>query len=389
MMKKLKPLSQQTIVLTGATSGIGLATARLAAEHGARLVLAARNQEALEKVERDLRSTGASVVTCKTDVTSEEDVRRLASTAIEHFGGFDTWINNAAVSMYGNLTDEPLEDERQLFETNYWGTVHGSRVAIEHLRAHGGTLINVGSANADFPAPYQGTYSASKHAVKGYTDALRVELATQGAPVCVTLVKPSPINTPYPRHARNHMNTEPKLTPPVYEPEVAARTILFCAEHPRREVYVGGGGRLFATLGQIPVFGDLIVGGLSAKMQRSGDPPRSDHADSLYNAGEDLQERGDYQGRTMRSSTYTRASLHPLMTLGALVAAGLAARTLLRSRKGGTAKHLARRAMETKAVHRAGELLGRGKERIADVAHEMPKMAGKLQKAAQRNVPGA
>src|SRR5690606_21330188 len=130
-MHKLKPLSQQTIVITGATSGIGLATARLAAERGARLVLAARNQEALEKVERELRASGASVVTCRTDVTEEEEVRRLASTAVEHFGGFDTWSNNAAVSMYGNLMDEPIEDERQLFETNYWGTVHGSRAAVE------------------------------------------------------------------------------------------------------------------------------------------------------------------------------------------------------------------------------------------------------------------
>ena len=387
-MQKLKPLSQQTIVITGATSGIGLATARLAAERGARLVLAARNQDALERLERELRSTGASVVTCRTDVSSEEDVQRLASTAVDHFGGFDTWINNAAVSMYGSLTDEPIEDERQLFETNYWGVVYGSRAAVEHLRTHGGALINVGSANADFAAPYQGSFSASKHAVKGYTDTLRVELATQGAPICVTLVKPSPINTPYPRHARNHMNTEPKLTPPVYEPEVAAETILFCAEHPRREVYVGGGGRLFATLGQIPVLGDLLVGGLSAKMQRSGRPPRSDHSDSLYNAGEDMQERGDYEGHTMRSSAYTRASLHPLMTMGALLAAGLAARTLLRSRKRGTGRHLARRAMGASATHKAGKMLDRGRERLSEVAQEMPRVASKLQKAARRTIPG-
>lgn len=171
MKLKLRPLDTQVVVITGATSGIGLVTARKAAAKRARLVLASRNEGALRFLADEINAAGGEAVHAVTDVANEEDVRRIAATARQRFGGFDTWVNNAGVSIYGNLTDVSLADHRRLFETNYWGVVHGSLVAVEHLRQRGGALINIGSALSDRAIPLHGAYCASKHAVKGFTDA--------------------------------------------------------------------------------------------------------------------------------------------------------------------------------------------------------------------------
>src|ERR1044072_9784025 len=140
---KLKKLSDQVIVITGASSGIGLVTARLAAKRGARVVLNARNEEALRQVTAEINMQGGKAIDVVGDVGKFDDVKKIAEKATEHFGGFDTWVNNAGVSIYGPVLDQALEDHRKLFETNYWGVVHGSMVACEHLKIHGGALINV------------------------------------------------------------------------------------------------------------------------------------------------------------------------------------------------------------------------------------------------------
>ena len=202
---KLKPLPRQVIVITGATSGIGLSTARAAAAEGAGLVLAARNEEALKSVCDDLTAKGARCAYVVADVGLCEQVQALADFAIAEFGGFDTWVNNAGVSILGPIVETPLEDQRRLFDTNYWGVVYGSRVAVEHLRTRegGGAVINLGSPLGDVAAPGQGVYSASKFAVKAFTQALQYELAGQGWPVSVTLIKPQAVDSPYAEHARN------------------------------------------------------------------------------------------------------------------------------------------------------------------------------------------
>ena len=224
---KLKKLSEQVMVITGATSGIGLVTAREAARRGAKLVLAARSEGALGRLAGEINAAGGEAVHAAADVGREEDVRRIAETALARFGRVDTWVNNAGVSIYGRIVDTPVEDMRRLFETNFWGVVYGSRVAAEILRQRGGALINVGSVLSDRAIPVQGVYSASKHAVKGFTDALRMELEEEGAPVSVTLIKPSTIDTPYTKHAKNLLeDKEPALPPPVYAPETVAEAIL-------------------------------------------------------------------------------------------------------------------------------------------------------------------
>jgi NADP-dependent 3-hydroxy acid dehydrogenase YdfG len=174
--RRPKPLQDQVIVITGASSGIGLATARMAARRGARVVMAARNEQDLKEAAEEIRANGGNALAVATDVSDEAAVSRLGEAALLEFGTVDTWVNNAGLSIYGKLVEVPLADKRKLFDINFWGVVHGCRTAIRLMKHRGGVLINIGSEVSDVAIPLQGIYSASKHAVKGYTDALRMEL---------------------------------------------------------------------------------------------------------------------------------------------------------------------------------------------------------------------
>ena len=321
----LKKLSDQTIVLTGASSGIGLATARLAAQKGARLVLAARSADALSALVTELTAGGGRAVPVVADVASPDDVREIARVAHAEFGGFDTWVNNAGVSIYGTIEEVPIEDMRRVMETNFWGVVYGSKVALPVLKDRGGALINLGSTVSDRALPLQGIYSASKHAIKGFTDALRMELEDAGAPVSVSLIKPGPIDTPFPLNAKNYLETEPKHVPKVYAPEVVAQAILHCAEHPTRDVFVGGSGKGQSVLGyRAPRLADKLMERLVIPGTKSDEPagPLDDNA--LDRPSERLTERGNYPGHVFKTSLYTTSALHPAVTRGALVGAGVA-----------------------------------------------------------------
>ncbi len=323
---KLKKLSDQVIVITGASSGIGLVTARLAAKRGARLVLNARNEDALDRVVDEINNSGGEAIYVVGDVGNFDDVHKIADEAIRHFGGFDTWVNNAGVSIYGAILDQSLADQRRLFETNYWGVVHGSMVACAHLRNRGGALINVGSVLSDIAIPIQGTYCASKHAVKGYTDALRIELEEEGAPISVTLIKPSAIDTPYTQHAKNLMAVEPQNPPPVYAPDLVAEAILHCAENSERDLYVGGGGKMFAEAGHhAPRLTDKWIEATMFSWQKTSQPKLNGGPDNLHTPLSDGEERGGYSGHVAESSVYTKASVHPFIAGSLLAGLGFAA----------------------------------------------------------------
>lgn len=335
MRVKLKRLKDQIIVITGATSGIGLSTAREAARRGARLVLVARNGDALQQLSNELIAQGNEALPVTADVGDLEQVRNVAARAIEHFGGFDTWINNAGVSIFGRYEEVPLEDQRKLFDTNFWGVVHGSLVAVECLKRKGGALINLGSELSDVAIPLQGMYSASKHAVKGFTDSLRVELEHDQAPVSVTLIKPAGIDTMFIAHAKNYMDVEPRLPPPVYAPKIAADAILHAAEHPVRDLYVGGAARVAAsTAHYAPRLVDKVLSSIMFGQQRTKKPASDRSNNSLYAPSQDMHEQQGHDTHVFKSSLYTKAVTTPFAGSLAVAGAGLALVALWQSRRG-------------------------------------------------------
>lgn len=325
MKLNFKPIAEQVMVITGASSGIGLATARAAARQGARLVLASRNEEVLASIEHDIRAGGGEAIHVVADVGHRDDVQRIADTAVARFGGFDTWVNNAGHSIYGRLEDVTDADHHRLFKTNFWGVVYGSLVALPHLKRRGGALINMGSVASDQAFPMQGMYCASKHAVKGFTDALRMELEADEAPVSVTLIKPTGVDTPFPQHARNYMSQEPKLPAPVYAAGEVARAILYAATHQKRDIFIGSGAAVTSVMGRVaPRMMDRVAGPMMMTQQRRPEPPR-DPGGSLYEPGVDGRVRGDHPGYVMKRSFYTRSALHPTLTGALVAAAGVAA----------------------------------------------------------------
>ena len=326
-MKKRRPkaLKDQVIVITGASSGIGLSTARMAAKRGARVVLAARNRDDLTAVTDEIVANGGQAIAVICDVADEAAVARLGEAALLAFGTIDTWVNNAGLSIYGKLADIPLDDKRRLFDINFWGVVHGCRTAVRLMKDRGGVLINIGSEVSDVAIPLQGIYSASKHAVKGYTDALRMELEHDRIPIAVTLVKPSAINTPYPEHARSYLEDGvPALPPPIYAPEVVAEAILHCAERPVRDIIVGGAGRVQVAMGHLaPRLTDAFMERAMFNQQKGHD--RTHQAEgNLYRPQRDGRAHGPYRGHVMKSSAYTRAALSDVTRVLPFVAAGVA-----------------------------------------------------------------
>jgi short-subunit dehydrogenase len=335
MKIQLKPLAEQVLVITGASSGIGLVTAMHAARAGARVVLSARNETDLNRAVHEIRRNGGRAIAVVADVANAADVDRLADHAIREFGRIDTWVNNAAVSMYGRVVDLSIDDMRRQMDVNYWGQVYGSLAAVRHMRTHGGALINVGSALCDRAIPLQANYCAAKHALKGFTDALRMELEEAGVPIAVTLVKPASIDTPFFEKAKTYLDVEPQPVPPVYAPEVVTDVILTAAQKPTREIIAGGSGAKLSAARFAPRLADLYMERWTFDGQSSGKPfngrPDNLHAPLAHDGG----ERGrNWEGHTRRSSVYTQAMMHPRAASAVIGALGVGLALASRRRAG-------------------------------------------------------
>ncbi|KKB35261.1 SDR family oxidoreductase [Bacillus thermotolerans] len=313
----LKKLSDQVIVITGASSGIGLVTARMAASQGAKVVAAARNEAALKELVNELKGKGHSAIYVKADVGREEDVNRIAETAIKEFGGFDTWVNNAGVSIYGHAMEVSNQDIQRMFETNFWGVVYGTKAAVNHFknRTIPGALINVGSLFGDRGTVIQSTYAAAKFAVHGWTESIRMELEREKVPVSVTLIHPGRIDTPYNEHARSYLDQQPAHRGMIYPPEAVAEAILYAAENPKRDMYIGSQAKALQLLGAlVPRLTDKLMEVIMYPTQHADRPSNPPEASALYHAGYGMHERGTNVGWIRSGSMYVKAAKHPILT---------------------------------------------------------------------------
>jgi NAD(P)-dependent dehydrogenase (short-subunit alcohol dehydrogenase family) len=281
----------------------------------------------LNTVQEELSARGGRVAVCVADVSDEAAVERIAATAIDTFGGFDSWINNAATATYGTLEQVPVADHRRIFDVNYFGYLYGSLVAARHLRTRGGgAIINIGSILGDRSILQQGPYCATKHAVQALTDTLRMELEREKANISVTLIKPGAVDTLFPEHARNYMDQPPRLPPPLYHPDVVADAVLFACSTPRRQLYVGGGGLFSSLIGQMaPRLTDIVMEAVGTPMQQKpNDPGKPSRRDNLYAPREDGALRSSQSVHARKSSLTLQVQKFPLPLAVLAIGAGAA-----------------------------------------------------------------
>jgi NAD(P)-dependent dehydrogenase (short-subunit alcohol dehydrogenase family) len=281
---QLKPINQQVVAVVGASSGIGRETAHQFAKKGARVVVAARSQPALESLVAEIRDSGGEATAVLADVTMFEQVKAIADKAVAQYGRLDTWVHNAAVALYATFEQTTPEEFKRIIDVNLIGQVHGAMAALPHLKREGrGALIHVSSIEARRTLPFHSAYGAAKHGIDGFLEALRVELQHEKLPISVTNVMPASINTPLFNKARTKIGVKPMGMPPIYQPNLVAQAILNVAEHPKRDVVVGDAGKMM-LLGQrlSPGLMDAYMLLTGFKSQRTNEPKAEDAPDNLF-----------------------------------------------------------------------------------------------------------
>ncbi|WP_433529772.1 SDR family oxidoreductase [Micromonospora sp. CA-263727] len=326
-MPLTRSLADATVVITGASSGIGTATAYALARRGSAVVLAARTEPALREVARRCRELGGRALVVPTDVTDPAAVQRLAATAAAEFGRVDAWINNAAVGVVGLFDEIPLAEFRRVLEVNLLGTAHGLRAALPHLgAAGGGVVVNNASMLAEVAMPYQSAYNAAKHGIRGLADTVRQELRVTGrGSISVCTLLPATVDTPFFRHTANHTGRELVPPPPVYPPEVVAETIVRLLRRPRREAYAGGAARLIGLKWRLaPALVERFLGWYAHRTQ-FGAATEWDNSGNVFQPDAGAVPEGGWHGR--------RRQLVRITTAFGLAAAGTALAAMTR-RKG-------------------------------------------------------
>jgi short-subunit dehydrogenase len=310
--------------------------------HGAapRSSVVSRNEDMMREITDRIQRNGGDADYFVADVGDRDAIRRAVDDIVARHGGFDTWVNNAGVGIYASLEETSDEDHERIFRTNYFGVVNGSLEALKHLKRRGGALINVGSISSEMPAPVLSAYTASKHAVKGFTDSLRLELIHEGAPVSVTLIKPSGIHTPFGQHAKNYMDGFSKVPPPVYHPRLVADAILHAAEHPTRDILVGAAGALQVKLAHLmPKLADRIFAAAFYRTAVDYDRAKRQGPKGLHQSAAEGRILGDQPDTPVSVSPYTWAQMHPGATAAMLVGGVAAIGAILASRNGDRRPH--------------------------------------------------
>ncbi len=316
------------VVITGASSGVGRATAHAFAKKGARLGLLARGAEALRAAAREVASLGGMAIAIPTDVSDPEQVEEAALEIERALGPIDVWINCAVTSLVAPAWRASAEETRRVTEVAYLGTAYGTMAALRRMRPRNhGTIVMVGTAEAYRGMPLQAAYCAAKHAVHGFTESVRCELLHEGSAVHVTTVHLPAVNTPQLEMTRSRLRTKARPVAPIFQPEVAAEGIVWAVTHRRRELFVGGSTAL-------SVWGSKLAPGLTERylarrgfdQQQSGEIDDPRRPDNLFDpVSGDHGTHGRYDGEALTRSRHLWLTTHR----DAIAAATLAAVALI------------------------------------------------------------
>ena len=338
-------MDQQVVVITGASAGVGRATARAFAARGARIGLIARNEEALENARAEVEARGGKAIVVIADVADAGAIEHAARTIEDELGPIDVWVNNAMASVLGPVKELSAKEFRRVTEVTYLGVVHGTLAALRRMLPRDrGVIVQVGSTLAYRGIPLQAPYCAAKHAVQGFHESLRSELLHDKSNVHVTMVQLPAVNTPQFRWLRNYMPRKAQPFGTIFEPEVAARAIVWAADHPRRELNVGWGTtQAIIANAFIPGLLDHYLGRIGFDQQQGDEPEDEGRADNLFAPiPGDAGAHGAFSDRAKTTSPQLWANTHRGVfagAIGALAAVGLVS-LLTRSRKGSKAQSL-------------------------------------------------
>jgi NAD(P)-dependent dehydrogenase (short-subunit alcohol dehydrogenase family) len=315
----------QTIVITGASAGIARATARLYGERGANVALIARGQAGLAGAAGDVLTAGGKALAISADVSDYRQVEDAARQVEESFGPIDVWINVAFTSVFAPFTEVAPDEFRRVTEVSYLGFVYGTMVALDRMRPQGhGTIVQVGSALSERSIPLQSAYCGAKHAINGFTSSLRCELLHEGSPIHVTVVQMPAVNTPQFSWVRSRLPNHPQPVPPIYQPEVAARGVIYAADHPHRKQYWVGASTAATLLANrvVPALLDRYLARTGYDAQQTRDKVEPGRPDNLWQPvdgerGSDHGAHGAFDDRSHDRSQQLWLSQHAAVLAGA------------------------------------------------------------------------
>jgi len=322
----------KTVVVTGASAGVGRATAVAFASRGDRVALIARGQDGLQAAAREVCAAGGTALVLPCDVADADAVEAAAARAEDELGPIDVWVNCAMAAVLAFVHETDAADVRRVTETTYLGCVHGTLAALRRMRPRDrGVIVQVGSTLAYRAIPLQATYCAAKFAIRGFTDSLRTELLHEGSGVRVTMVQLPGLNTTQFTWVRTTLRRQPRPVAPVYQPEVAADAIVHAAEHPRRELWVGSNTPILITGNKLaPWLGDRYLARTNVEAQQTPDPIGPDRPDYLYRPLGDRGSHGPFDDEARASSIQLAlAKRRRALTLAAAATAVGAAGTAL------------------------------------------------------------
>src|SRR5919199_573638 len=324
---------REVVVITGASAGVGRATAREFGEHGAKVALLARNEDGLKGAKKEVEAAGGEALPIPTDVADPEQVEAAAERVERELGPIDVWVNDAIAVIFSPFKDIELEDFKRSTEVCYLGAVYGTKAALKRMLPRDrGTIVQVGSALSYRAIPLQSAYCGAKHAMRGFTDSVRTELMHDKSNVHITMVQLPAVNTPQFNVSKAMLPKHPQPVPPIYQPEVPAEAIYWAAHHKRREVFVGASSVAV-------ILGNKLVPGLAARYlartgydsQQTDEPVDPNRPNNLYEpVPGDHGAHGNFDEQAHESSPQLWATKHRRALLAAAVAGTLGTVALLR-----------------------------------------------------------